>query len=79
MHGDNGKPFIIRLYNILLESDLCDQLFYNIKLMNPGNTCIFHKGFYTVFSVDIEQDAVTLPHREQGNHLFLVNTKEKSK
>ena len=46
---DNGKTFIATLYNVLLSSDLCDRLFSIITLMNEGHTCLFHKGFFTVY------------------------------
>ena len=32
MRGDNGKPFIYMLYNVLLSPDLCDQLFPLLNL-----------------------------------------------
>ena len=57
MRDDNGKPFIATLYNVLLSPDLCVQLFSNIMLMNSGHTCLFHKGFRTVFLSDKKQNA----------------------
>ena len=35
---DNGKPFIVTLYNLLLASYLCDQIFSIITLTNLGHT-----------------------------------------
>ena len=49
MCDDNGKTFIATLYNILLAPDLCDRVFSIITLMNAGCTCLFHKGFCTVY------------------------------
>ena len=49
MCDDNGKKFIATLYNVLLAPDLCDRLFSIITLMNAGHTCLFHKGFCTVY------------------------------
>ena len=77
MRGNNGKPFIDRLYNVLFEQDLCDQLFSIIKLMNLGHTCLFHKGVCTVFKSANQQNAVTLLHIVQQKHVFLVKTKGK--
>ena len=37
-HDINGIPFIAISYNKLPETDLCDGLFYIIKLMNFGQT-----------------------------------------
>ena len=49
MFNDNGETFIATLYNVLLAPDLCDRLFSIITLMNAGHTCLFHKGFCTVY------------------------------
>ena len=49
MCNDNGKTFVATLYNVLLEPDLCDRLFFIITLMNAGHTCLFHKRFCTVY------------------------------
>ena len=38
MCGDNGKPFIDTLYNVILATDLCDQLFSIVALMNLIHT-----------------------------------------
>ena len=46
---DNGKKSIAILYNVLLAPDLCNILFSIITLMNAGHTCLFHKGFCTVY------------------------------
>ena len=59
---DNRNKFIATLYNVLLAPDLCDRLFSIIKLMNAGHTCLFHKGFCTVYFGEKEDNAVTLPH-----------------
>ena len=44
-----GDPFIATLQNVLLAPDLCDRLFSIITLINSGHTCLFHKGFCTVY------------------------------
>ena len=49
MCDDNGYPFIAMLHNVLLAPDLCDRLFPIITLLNSGHTCLFHKGFCTVY------------------------------
>ena len=49
MNDNNGKPFIAKLYNVLLEPDLWDRIFYNIMLMNSGHTWLFHRGLCTIF------------------------------
>ena len=49
MFDDNGKTFVTKLYNVLLAPDLCDGLFSFVRLMNAGHTCLFHKGFCTVY------------------------------
>ena len=38
MCGNNGKPIITTLYNVLFKPDLCDRLFFIIMLMNLGYT-----------------------------------------
>ena len=49
MCDDNRKTFIATLYNVLLAPYLCDRLFLIITLMNAGNTCLFQKGYCTVY------------------------------
>ena len=71
MCDDNGKPFIAMLHNIILAPDLCDRLFSIIKLTNSGHTCIFQKGFCTLYSEAKDNNAVTLPHSAQRKHSFL--------
>ena len=68
---NNGKPFIATLHNVLLAPDLCDRLFLIIVLMNSGHTCIFLKGFYTVYFGAKEKNAVTLQHSAQRKHASL--------
>ena len=71
MCDDNGKTFIAILYNVFLASDLCNRLFSIIELMNSGNTCLFHKGFCTVYFEVEKKNAVTLPQSAQRKHAFL--------
>ena len=70
MCDDNGKTFVATLYNVLLAPDLCDRLFSIITLMNAGNTCLFHKGFCTVYLGEKEDNVVTLPHSALRKHNF---------
>ena len=70
MCNDNRDSFIATLHNVLLAPDLCDRLFSIIKLMNSGHTCLFHKGFFNVYFVAKENNAVTLPHSTQKNMNF---------
>ena len=79
MCNDNGKIFIATLYNVLLAPDLCDRLFSIITLMNAGHTCIFHKGFCTVYFGSEKKNAVTLPHSAQRKHAFAGKIKNMSK
>ena len=75
----NEDPFIATLHNVLLAPDLCDGLFSIIKLMNSGHTCIFHKGFCTVYFGSKGDNTVTLPHSAQRKHAFLGKIMEKWK
>ena len=70
MCKDNKKIFIATLYNVLLAPDLCDKLFSIITLMNSGNTCLFHKGFYTIYFRAKKKNALTVPHSVQRKHAF---------
>ena len=47
--------------------------------MNSGHTCIFHKGFCTVYLGAEKQNTVTLPHSAQRKHAFLGKMKDMSK
>ena len=76
---DNGNPFIETLHNVILAPDLCGGLSLIIMLMNLGHTCLFNKGFCTVYFGDKKKNAVTMPHSAQRKHAFLVKTKEKEK
>ena len=49
MCDDNRKSFIVTLHNVLLPPDLCERLFSIITLLNSGHTCLFYKGFCTVY------------------------------
>ena len=46
--------------------------------MNSGHTCLFHKGFCTVYFEDKDKNAVTLPHSAKRKHSFLGEIKSKS-
>ena len=47
--------------------------------MNSGHTCLFHKGFDTVYFGDREKNTVNLPHSEQRKHAILGKIKQISK
>ena len=79
MCDDNRDLFIATLHNALLAPDLCDRLFSIITLMNSGHTCLFHKGFFTVYFGSKENNAVTFPHSAQRKNAFLGKIKEMSK
>ena len=79
MFDDNGEIFIGTLYNVLLAPDLCDRLFSIITLMNSGHTCLFHKGFCTVYFGANEDNAVNLAHSAVRKHAFMVKSMESSK
>ena len=79
MCNNNRKSFIATLYNVLLAPDLCNSLFSIVPLMNSGHTCMFHKGFCTVYFRAKDNNAVTLPHSAQTKHAFLGKIKHMSK
>ena len=79
MCDDNGKTFIATLHNVLLAQDLCNRLFSIVTLMNSGHTCLFHKGFCTVYFGAKENISVTFPHSAKRKHTFLGKTKDMSK
>ena len=47
--------------------------------MNLVHPYLFQKGFFTVYFVAKEKNAVTLPHSAQMKHAFLGEIKEISK
>ena len=71
--------FIATLHNVLLAPDLCNRLFSIITLINLGHTCLFNKGFCTVYLGAKEKNTVKLPHSAQRKHAFLGEIKEMSK
>ena len=75
MCDDNGDNFIAKIHNILLAPDLCNRLFLIITSMNLGRTFLFHKGFFTVYLVSKEKNAVSLPHSAQRKNAFLGENK----
>ena len=79
MCDDNRDPFIATFHNVFLAPDLCDRLFLIITLMNSGHTCLFRKGFCTVYFGDKEKNAVTLLHSAQRKNTFLGKIKKMSK
>ena len=79
MCDDHGDTFIATLHNVLLAPELCDRLFSIISLMNSGHTCLFHKGFFTVYFGVKEKNSFTLTHSSQSKHEFWGEIKEISK
>ena len=79
MCDNHGDPFIAMFKNVLLAPYLCDITFSIIMLMNSGHTCLFPKGFYTVYFGAKEKNAVTSPHSAQRKHEFWEEIKEISK
>ena len=47
--------------------------------MNAGYTCLFHKGFCTVYFGAEKDNAVTLLHSAQRKHAFTGKIKDFSK
>ena len=76
---DNEKYFIATLHNVLLAPDFCNRLFSIITLIIAGHTCLFHKGFSTVYFGAENKNAVTLPHSAQRKHAILGKIKNMSK
>ena len=70
MCNDHGDPFVATLQNVLLAPDLYNKLFLIITLKNSVYTCLFNKGFCTVYFGLKEKNAVTLPHSAQRKHVF---------
>ena len=79
MCDNNRKTFVATLYNVLLSPDLCDRLFFIITLLNAGHTCLFHKGFCTMYYGANEDNAVTLSHSALIKHAFSGKIKDVSK
>ena len=71
MCNNNGDPFIATLHKVLLAPDLCVRLFLIITLLNLGHICLFQKLFCTVYFGANDNNAVTLPHSSQKEHVFL--------
>ena len=67
----NGDTFIATLHNVILAPHICNSLFFIITLMNLVHTCLFHKGFCTVYFGNKKKNAVTLPHSVQRKHACL--------
>ena len=81
MCGNNGVNFIATLHNVILAPYRCDRLFSIILLTNSGHTCLFHKGFCTVYFGNKEKNVVTLSHSAERKHAFWeeINQMSKSK
>ena len=79
MCDNNVKTFVVTLYKVLLAPDLCDKFFSIITIMNAGHTCLFNKGFCTVYFGEKEDNAITLLHSAVRKHAFLGKIMEKSK
>ena len=79
MYDNNRDTVIATLHNVLLAPDLYDMFFSIIALMNSGHTCLFHKGFFTLYFGDKNKNAVTLPHSAHQKHAFLGEIKKMSR
>ena len=79
MYVDHGYPFIATLHYVLLAPGLCNRLFSIITLINSGHTCLFYKGFCTVYFGAKEKNEVILPHSAKSKPAFLGGIKEMSK
>ena len=79
MCDNNGDTFIATFHHINLAPDICDRLFSIIKLMNLVHTCLFHRGFCTMYFGANEKNEATLPQSAQRKHAFLGKIKEISK
>ena len=55
MCNNNGDPFIATLHNVLLAPNICDRLFSTITIINLVYTCLYHKGFCTVYFTEKEK------------------------
>ena len=71
LYNNNSDTFIATLHNVLLAPYICDMLFYIIRLINLGHTCLFHKEFFTVYFISKEKNTETLPHSAKKKHAFL--------
>ena len=49
MSNSNENPFTTTFHSVLLAPDLCNRLFLDILVLNLGQTCLFHKGFCTMY------------------------------
>ena len=47
--------------------------------MDAGHTCLFNKGFYTVYFGAHKRNAEKLPHSAQRKHTFTGKIKNMSK
>ena len=47
--------------------------------MNAGHTCLFHKGFCTVYFGKKENNTVTLPQSSHRKHAFTGKNQDVSK
>ena len=78
MCNNNGDPLIATLHKLLLTPYLRNRLFSIVTLINSGHTCLFHKGFWSVYFGAKEKNVVTLPHSAERKHEFLGEIKEMS-
>ena len=76
---DNKYPFITTFKNVLLAPDICNRLFSIIISMNLVHTCLFRKGFCTVYSGKKGKNMFTLPHSAQRKHIYWGVIKQISK
>ena len=70
MCDDNGDTFIATLHYVLLAPDICNRLFSIVVLMNQGHTCLFQKGFCTVYFREKDKIRLTCHIVQKGNMHF---------
>ena len=79
MYDNNRDPFIATSHSVILTPDLCNRIFSINLIIHSGHTCMFHKGFCTVYFRAKGKNEVTLPHSAQRKHAFSEEIKEISK
>ena len=59
IYDNNGDLFIATWHNVLLAPELCYGLFSIVTLIYLDHTCLFHKGFCTVYFGAKKKNSVT--------------------
>ena len=69
MCGNNRDTFVATLHNVLW-NQIYAIIILIITSIDLGHTCLFHKGFCTLYFRDREKNAVNLPSSAQKKHTF---------